>query len=166
MDSSKLNTQEMGEKDRPRSELDRGQQRPRMSNPRVRSRRPLSMQYSPSAIDGCTIVVLLACIYSAIVGPLLAYSSAATNVRSAEPAIPNRIFWPILAAVSIIIIARNYSRFSRITFPPHIIFFFAYVGFAGASVAWAFKPEIALTRYTQQLMVLTSIVFPALLAQR
>jgi O-antigen ligase len=124
------------------------------------------MHYTSSAIDDCAVVVLLACIYSAIVGPLVVYSSTAANIRSAEPGIPNRIFWPILAAVSIIIIARNYSRFSQITFPPHIIFFFVYVGFAGASVAWAFNPEIALTRYTQQLMVLTSIVFPALLAQR
>jgi len=39
-----------------------------------------------------------------------------------------------------------------------------YLALAGASVMWAFKPELALIRFVQQLMIVTSIVLPAMLA--
>jgi O-antigen ligase len=71
-----------------------------------------------------------------------------------------------MAAVSVILVARNYSRLGRVTFPPHIICLFAYVALAGSSVLWAFKPDISFARFLQQAMVLTSIVLPALLAAR
>jgi O-antigen ligase len=42
----------------------------------------------------------------------------------------------------------------------------AYLAFAGASVLWAFKPELSFIRFVQELMVLISIVLPAMLAAR
>jgi exopolysaccharide production protein ExoQ len=42
----------------------------------------------------------------------------------------------------------------------------AYVAFAGASVLWAFKPQLSFIRFVQEVMVLTSIVLPAMLAVR
>jgi exopolysaccharide production protein ExoQ len=75
----------------------------------------------------------------------------------------NRIFWPAMAALSVVLAVRNRSR---LTFPPHIICLLVYLAFAGASVLWAFKPELSFIRFVQQLMILTSIVVPAMLAAR
>ena len=71
-----------------------------------------------------------------------------------------------MAAISVVLAVRNYSRLGRLTCPPHIICLFVYVAFAGASALWAFRPEISFIRFIQQAMVLTSIVLPAMLATR
>src|SRR6202030_569967 len=101
-------------------------------------------------------------------GPLIVFVSsiAAQQIQNAEPGLPNRIFWPAMAAVSVVLAVRNYSRFGKLTFPPHIICLLAYVAFAGSSVLWAFRPEISFTRFAQQVMVLTSIILPGMLAVR
>jgi O-antigen ligase len=41
-----------------------------------------------------------------------------------------------------------------------------YLTLAGASVLWAFRPEISFTRFAQQSMIVTSIVLPAMLSDR
>jgi exopolysaccharide production protein ExoQ len=80
--------------------------------------------------------------------------------------VSNRIFWPVMATFSLVLTARYHSRLLRLTWPPHVICLLAYVALAGASVLWAFQPATSFTRYMQQLMVLTSIVLPAMLAVR
>jgi O-antigen ligase len=77
------------------------------------------------------------------------------------PRLENKIFWPALAAISIVLIAANWSR---LVLPPNIKCLFAYLAFAGASVLWAFKPELSFSRYVLQVMIVTSIVLPVLLA--
>jgi O-antigen ligase len=77
-----------------------------------------------------------------------------------------RIFWPAMAAISVVLVVLNYSRLRRLTWPPHIICLFAYVVFAGASVLWAFRPELSFIRFVQEVMVLISIILPAMLAVR
>jgi O-antigen ligase len=71
-----------------------------------------------------------------------------------------------MAAVSVVVAVKNYSRLGRLVFPPHIKCFLAYVAFAGASVLWAYKPETSFIRFLQQAMVLGSIVLPGMLAVR
>jgi len=118
-------------------------------------------------IDACAIVPILASVYAAIVAPLLIYfGTPSASIQTAEPGLSNRIVWPVLTAVSIGLLVRNYSRFARLTLAPHIICLLAYVAFAGASVVWAFRPATSLIRYVQEVMVLTSIVLPAMLAVR
>jgi O-antigen ligase len=78
----------------------------------------------------------------------------------------NRIFWPVMATASVILAATNYSRSRSFTVPPHITCLLAYVTFAGASVLWALKPEISFVRFLRELMIIASIVLPALLATR
>jgi O-antigen ligase len=68
-----------------------------------------------------------------------------------------------MAAISVGLAVQNRSR---LTLPPHIICLLVYLSFAGASVLWAFKPEISFIRYIQQVMIITSIVLPALVAGR
>ena len=97
---------------------------------------------STPMVDKCAMIPILACAYAAIVGPLIVFVSsiAGQQIQNAEPGLPNRIFWPAMAAVSVVLAVRNYSRFGKLTFPPHIICLLAYVAFAGSSVLWAFRP--------------------------
>ena len=117
-------------------------------------------------IDKFAIVPISACIFALIVSPLFIYfnSYSFQTLQSAtEFRLENRIFWPATAAISVVVALRNRSR---LTWPPHIICLLAYLAFAGASVLWAFRPEISFIRFAQQAMVVTSIVLPAMLAAR
>jgi len=120
---------------------------------------------STPMIDICAIVSISACVYTSIVSPLMSitFSSEQTLLGLAESRPENRIFWPALAAISLVLAGRN--RF-RLSLPPNIICLLAYLAFAGASVLWAFRPELSFIRFTQQVMILTSIVLPAMLAVR
>jgi O-antigen ligase len=87
-----------------------------------------------------------------------------TDLQSAmTPRLENKIFWPALAAISVVLAVRNRSR---LTLPPHIKCLLAYLAFAGSSVLWAFRPELSFTRFVLQVMIITSIVLPAMLAAR
>jgi exopolysaccharide production protein ExoQ len=127
---------------------------------------------STSMIDKFVIAPILACAYVEIISPLLLYAGTgpiAGLVTEAQrqimmaPRLEHKIFWPALAAISLILTVRNWSR---LTLPPHIMCLFAYLAFAGASISWAFKPEISFVRFVQQAMIVTSIVLPTLLAAR
>jgi exopolysaccharide production protein ExoQ len=116
------------------------------------------------AFDRYALIPLLACAYATIVFPLIIASCAPTDTACLLEARPeSKIFWPLLAAISLIWAARNYSR---LTFPPLIICLLAYLAFAGASTLWAFKPETSFIRFAQQAMIIVSIVVPAMLAAR
>ena len=64
---------------------------------------------STPMIDTYALVPILACVYAAIVGHLVVFASAPVDIQSAEPGLPNRIFWPAMAAVSVVVAVRNYS---------------------------------------------------------
>ena len=116
------------------------------------------------AIDRYSIIPILACVYASIVFPLILLSCDADDAVCLYEARPeSRIFWPLMATISMILALRNYSR---LKLPPHVICLFAYLAFAGASVLWAFKPEISAIRFAQQAMIIISIMLPALLAPR
>jgi len=115
------------------------------------------------------IVPISACLFAAVVGPLLifAFSPDRPTLQSLmETRWENRIFWPAVAVISIVLVVRNRSRLSVLTWPPHIICLLAYLAFAGASVVWAFNPQLSFIRFAQQTMILTAIVLPAMLAAR
>jgi exopolysaccharide production protein ExoQ len=122
-------------------------------------------------LDKFALIPVLACLYVEIVGPLLMYltsgprdesSSAAEKLQAMmAPRLENKIFWPTLAAIAVALALRNWSKLS---FPPHIKFLFAYLGLAGVSLLWAFRPELSATRFVLEAMVITSIVLPWLLA--
>jgi exopolysaccharide production protein ExoQ len=123
-------------------------------------------------IDTCMIVPIAACVYTEIVSPLLIYvttgpptgSTLAARLQSImTPRVENKIFWPALAAISVVLVIRNWSR---LTLPPHIVCLLAYLALAGASVLWAFKPEYSVNRFILELMIVTSIVLPAMASAR
>jgi O-antigen ligase len=80
-----------------------------------------------------------------------------------EPRPENRVFWPAMAAITFFLMVRNWSG---LRFPPHIKWLFAYLALAGMSVAWAFKPDLSLVRFVSQVIIVMSIVAPAMLAAR
>src|SRR5882762_3033924 len=123
---------------------------------------------STPTFDICAIVPILACAFPAILAPLIYFTfpPAAGLQGLLESRTENRIFWPAMTAISVVLALRNHSRLGRLTLPPHIICLLAYLMLAGASVLWAFKPEVSLTRFVQEVMVLTSIVLPAMVAVR
>ena len=78
--------------------------------------------------------------------------------------VENKIFWPAIAAIALGCWALRNG--SRLTWPPHVKWFFAYLALAGVSVLWAFKPEISFSRFASQIMMLIPIILPAMLAAR
>jgi len=119
-------------------------------------------------LDKYAIVPISACVYALIVSPLLAHFQLTHSPAGAmlEPDWGARIFWPALAMISAIFVFRNPSRLGRLIWPPHILCLFACLALAGASILWAFKPESSFVRFAQQVMIVTSVVLPALLADR
>ena len=81
-------------------------------------------------IDKCTIVPISACVFALIVAPLLIFVSPGQSKLDARP--ENRILWPAMAAISVILAVQNRSRLGELTLPPHIICLLAYLAFAGA----------------------------------
>jgi exopolysaccharide production protein ExoQ len=123
------------------------------------------LRSSTPMIDTCAIVPILACVFALIISPLLIFATY-SDFRALEARPETRIFWPAMAAISVVLAVQNRSQLGRITWPPHIICLFAYLAFAGASVLWAFSPERSLIRFVQQVMIVASIVLPAMLAAR
>lgn len=119
---------------------------------------PLSR--SKPMIDRFAFIPILACIFATIISPL---EYTLLKLPPYEDRIDTKIFWPVMAAISVISALRHQSRLPR-PFPSHLICLFAYLAFAGASVLWAFNPSLSLVRFAQQAMIVTCIVLPALLA--
>jgi len=115
---------------------------------------------SKGMIDRFAIVPILVCIFAIIISPL---EYAIFDINPYETRLDTRIFWPVMAAISIILTRNNRSRLPR-PLPPHIICLFVYLAFAGASVSWAFNPSDSLIRFAQEAMIVISIVLPAMLA--
>jgi O-antigen ligase len=102
------------------------------------------------------------------VQPLLLYATsgpAATLQKNIlEPRPENRIFWPVMVVISVVLAVQNRSRLGKL--PSPIIALFACLAFAGASVLWAYAPQSSFVRFVQQVMVVLSIILPAMLAAR
>jgi exopolysaccharide production protein ExoQ len=127
---------------------------------------------SSPVIDICAMVPILAVLYVIIVSPLLAVifpppffgTSVVARLQSMmSPRPENKIFWPVMVAFAVVLVARNHSR---LIWPVHVIWLLAYLAFCGASVLWAFKPELSLSRFVLQVMMIMSIVSTGMLASR
>ena len=144
-----------------------------MSKIATRSHKSGLVQYSAAVIDKYVMIPVLACAYAEIIQPLLMYVTADTTAAGTSvaqrlqaitaPRPENKIFWPALAAIALLMVARNWSR---LTIPVHIKWLFAYLALAAVSVLWAFKPDMSLTRFILQAAIVTSITLPALLASQ
>ena len=130
----------------------------------LHSQRPAAAGPASRVIDRYTIIPLLACVYATIAFPLILVTCSPTDAVCLYEVRPeSKIFWPILAGVALIVALINWSR---LRLPPILIILFAYLALAGASVAWAFKPELSGIRFLQQAMIIAAIALPAMLAPR
>src|SRR5271166_701048 len=136
-----------------------------MSKASISSCEMFRPRYSTPMIDKCAIVPISACVFALIVAPILLFVMP-PDAQTLEARPENRLFWPAMVAISVVLIVQNRSRPGKLTFPPNIICLFAYLAFAGASVLWAFSPASSFVRFVQQAMIVTSIVLPAMLAAR
>jgi len=126
---------------------------------RLRCRTPM--------IDKWSILPILAFVYATIVMPLTFASPTANTPQSIiESHLENRIFWPAMAASSVVLVVRNHSRIGKLILPPHIICLLVYLAFAGASALWALNQELSFIRFTQQVMILAPVILPTMLAAR
>jgi exopolysaccharide production protein ExoQ len=111
-------------------------------------------------IDKFAIIPILVCVFATIISQLEGFI---VNTPAYETRLDTRVFWPVMAAISIGLAVQNRSRLPR-SLPSHIICLLVYLAFAGVSVLWSFNPRVSWIRFAQQAMVVTSIVLPAMLA--
>ncbi len=111
-------------------------------------------------IDRFALVPILVCIFATIISPL---EYTLLKLPPYEDRIDTKIFWPVMAAISVASALQHRSRLPR-PLPSHLICLLAYLAFAGASVLWAFNPSLSFARFAQQAMIVTCIILPALLA--
>ena len=131
----------------------------------VGARRLRQPKSSKPKADICAIMPNLACAFALTVFPILTLISPPDQALQAAASRPEpRIFWPAMAVISIFLCIQYRSRFSKLGWPPHILFLCAYLALAGASSLWAFNPGVSFVRFIQQAMIVTSIVLPAMLA--
>src|SRR5271156_5517305 len=84
----------------------------------------LSGHLAPKAIiDKCAIVPLLACVFALIVSPIFEYFTPLDRqvIYNGAARLEPRIFWPVMAAISVMLAVQNRSRLAKLTWPPHII---------------------------------------------
>ena len=108
----------------------------------------------------------LACFFSVIISPILEDHTLNSRIELADPGIWNRIFWPSLAALSILLAVRNLRFVGRLRLAPHIFWLIALALYAGVSTVWAIKPEVSLVRYSQQVLILIPILLLPLIMPR
>lgn len=111
---------------------------------------------------GAVMLIPLAGVVYALIGyPLLLSGCSLIDAACLQAPRPeNRIVWPLLSLISAALIVQHWNRFFV---PYHMSWLIAFVGFAGLSVVWAFRPEISFVRYTQQVMVVTAVALPCLI---
>jgi exopolysaccharide production protein ExoQ len=117
------------------------------------------------------LLPLAACAFALIVSPLLVVldsegPGAKTLAGAMAVRYENKIFWPAMLAITVLVVFRNRERLGWASFPPNIICLFLYLGFAGFTVLWAFRPELSSIRFAQQVMIVLSVVLPMMMAIR
>lgn len=128
---------------------------------------PKQTRSTAPLLDKFVLVPIAACVFATVLSPLiLSFCNPLDPICTLESRPENKIFWPAMAVIAVIFAAQNASRVARLRLPLHLVCFLFYFAFAGASITWAYKPEISFIRFAQQAMIVISILLPALLAAR
>ena len=127
----------------------------------IASPRSARLRKAGPIFDKYLIVTILVCAYCLIIAPMLMYIYPGDITTDR---VENKIFWPLATLLALWCFVLG-DR-SRLTLPPNIVWFAAYLALAGLSILWAFKPEYSFTRFVTQMMIVISVVLPAMLAPR
>jgi exopolysaccharide production protein ExoQ len=124
--------------------------------------RSIRLSEANPTFDKCLSIPILVYAYCLIISPMLNFLSPVKNITDSQW--ENQIFWPLVTAIALGCFAlRNRAR---LAWPPHFVWLAAYLALAGVSTLWAFKPEISFTRLATQMMMVMSIILPAMVAAR
>ena len=116
------------------------------------------------AFNKYSIIPAMACLYALIVHPIIISSCPMNDMVCLSSAgSVSKVFWPILVLAALAVILPNRAR---LTLPTNIVYLLVCLAFAGTSVAWAYNAELSFIRYLQQIMIVTTILFTALTAER
>jgi O-antigen ligase len=106
-----------------------------------------------SSVTLLAIMPVFAVVYVLLVLPFFPHE--------AEGRVENILFWPIVAALTLMLVIQNWARIdSRFLRSLPIISLVAYFMFAAASVTWAYAPDISFTRLAVQVLILIVVVVP------
>src|ERR1700760_2019586 len=75
--------------------------------------------------------------------------------------VENILFWPVAAALTLMLVLQNWARIERrffLSLP--IASLIAYLLFAAASVTWAYSPDFAFSRIIVEILLVTVFVLP------
>jgi exopolysaccharide production protein ExoQ len=122
--------------------------------------RSVRLREAPPSFDKRLVVPNLVYAYCLIISPMLEFAFPPKDITA--PQVGNQIFWPAVAALALGCLASR-SR-ERLIWPPNMVWFAAYLALAGASVLWAFKPEVSFTRFATETMMLIAVILPSMLA--
>jgi exopolysaccharide production protein ExoQ len=115
-----------------------------------------------TSFDKCFIAPISVIAYCLVIAPMLSFEFPGNGITADR--VENKIFWPLVTVIALGCLAlRNRSR---LMWPPHIVWFAAYLALAGASILWSFKPALSFSRFVTEMMMLISIILPAMLAGR
>ena len=95
-------------------------------------------------IDKWSFLPILAFVYASIVMPLISFVSPPATLQSTlqsvvEGQLANKIFWPAMAASSVILVMRNRSRIGKLILPPHITCLLALLAVCWSKCAVGFQ---------------------------
>ncbi len=115
-------------------------------------------------------IPVVAMVFTAIYSPLTdALSTADFNEKFAAAdagRLENKIFWLLIALPPLFALVRNPRIVFNANLPRSLLPLFLFLLLAGMSVLWAFDPSISFRRYTQQILLMATLVVPMFLAPR
>lgn len=115
-------------------------------------------------------IPILAMIFTTIYLPLTdALSTADFNEKFAAAdagRLETKIFWLLIAMPPLFALMRNPRIVFNANLPRSLLPLFLFLLLAGMSVLWAFDPSISFRRYTQQILLMATLIVPMFLAPR
>src|SRR6516162_3084893 len=74
------------------------------------------LRSSTPMIDTCAIVPISTCVFALIVSPLVIFATH-SDFQALDARPENRIFWPAIAAISVVLALQNRSQLGRVSSP-------------------------------------------------
>ncbi len=116
------------------------------------------------------LIPTVVCAYETLISPLLIFLTtdpvAGQIAISANSRIENKVFWPLVSLLSLLLAWRKLGQARQLNEPAGLLILTCYIALAGCSVFWSAEPETTIRRAVHEAMVLVSIVVPVALSER
>ncbi|WP_406857090.1 O-antigen ligase family protein [Alsobacter sp. KACC 23698] len=108
------------------------------------------------------LIPVLGCFFALVLSPLILLG-APENVADDPGRMENKLFWIALATLCMTLAL---GRLGTGRLDASLIWLVLYLGVAGASVYWAFAPDVSLKRFFQQILIVLCMVTPVVTSDR